>query len=281
MDRGLETNRRLFRQRRKPLHGFTLIELLIVIAIVALLIGILLPVLSAARKAGQAAVCLSNVRQIATAANVFATDNRQFLFPASQMYMGAPYYRTLQEGGYLDDGSDVHLCPNDDDPNDGWEADLLGDGVRTTSYAINGYFAPNHDPYGDPPMMHGGTNNTIGEFGIRLEDVRSPSQKVFSAEIADDKDRDHFMPMYWGTGAAIHPNPASGMFMMARMSEIDAGNGNIPRVIERDRHSRGADFAFADGHGAHHAFTDTWGDTIADRADRDANHKTDWYDPLY
>lgn len=261
-------------EHRKPLHGFTLIELLVVISIIALLVGILLPALAAARRTGQAAVCLSNVRQIATAANIYATDNRQFLFPMTQMYMGTPYYRVLQQGGYLDDQSRVHLCPND------LNTTQFDDGTRTTSYALNGYFAPNHDPYGDPPMIHGGKNPIIGEFGIRLEDVTQPARKVLSAELADHKHTDHFMPMYWGTAAAIHPNPASGMFMMARMSELDAANGNVPRAIIRVRH-RGSHFAFADGHGAHHAFTDTWDDTIADRADRDANRKTDWYDPLY
>lgn len=44
-------------------RGFTLIELLVVVAIVAVLVGILLPVLAGARDAGRAAVCLSNLRQ--------------------------------------------------------------------------------------------------------------------------------------------------------------------------------------------------------------------------
>lgn len=44
--------------------GFTLIEVLVVVAIIALLISILLPALQSAREAAQAAVCLSNNKQM-------------------------------------------------------------------------------------------------------------------------------------------------------------------------------------------------------------------------
>lgn len=262
-------------------RAFTLIELLVVISIITLLIGILLPALGAARGAARGVLCLSNVRQIATAGVSYASDNKAFLYPSSQMYGGTAYYEVLSDGGYLDQSIAVHQCPDDMDEGDDWEADILGDGVRTTSYAINAYFAPNHDPYGDPPVSGGGSDAVVGQFGISLEDVFSPSQRIVSAETAEYKDRDHFMPMYWGKASAIHPNMASGMFMMARMSEIDAGNGNIPRSVIRDRHKGDARFAFADGHGAAHDFADTWDDTIADKTDRDTSNKTDWYDPRY
>lgn len=56
-------------------HGFTLIELLVVIAIIALLIGILLPSLAAARKSAQRVVCSQNLAQMMKAAHMHSFDN--------------------------------------------------------------------------------------------------------------------------------------------------------------------------------------------------------------
>ena len=62
--------------------GFTLVELLVVIGIIALLIGILLPVLIRAREAANSAACLSNLRQIGQALRIYGNDNGDQIMPA-------------------------------------------------------------------------------------------------------------------------------------------------------------------------------------------------------
>jgi prepilin-type N-terminal cleavage/methylation domain-containing protein/prepilin-type processing-associated H-X9-DG protein len=63
--------------RQNP--GFTLIELLVVIAVMGLLAGLLLPAVSRAKEAGRSTACLSNLRQIGVALELYVQENQNRL----------------------------------------------------------------------------------------------------------------------------------------------------------------------------------------------------------
>ena len=60
-------------------RGFTLVEVLIVVSIIALLTGMLVPVLRGVRQAGQRTMCMANLHQIGVGASLYALDNYRLL----------------------------------------------------------------------------------------------------------------------------------------------------------------------------------------------------------
>jgi prepilin-type N-terminal cleavage/methylation domain-containing protein len=80
--------------------GFTLIELLIVIAIIAILAGMLLPVLRKAQEKGQGISCMNNTRELTVGWIMYQGDNNDDLMPVASNAGGYPAINTSTTAPY-------------------------------------------------------------------------------------------------------------------------------------------------------------------------------------
>ena len=184
-------------ERRAERRAFTLIELLVCLAVIAVLIGLLIPGLSAAREAARRTVCMSNQRQMVLAWQVYADTYRDYAVPtASQVVMGGGVgvstfwwgtYSSTQgvvdpETGFLSQFIDstlnvrsVYECPSQ--PWGSYRAQPvdLATPQPTSTYGYNGYYlAPSRTP------------GWASEIGFRpwrrTADIRQPSQLFVFAD---------------------------------------------------------------------------------------------------
>lgn len=191
-------------QDKRSLKAFSLIELLVVISIVALLISIVLPALGSARQTALTVKCLSNLRQVGIASQLYIQEYNGYTVPIEapvHWYRNKDFRALLsmerEQGSY--------------NSSDGWPEELncptVGDHFPTEWFARK-IFGINRTTIPETEGA-GGTN---GYQSIFISKVSSPTEVVM---FADSNSHTTFQAKadytrYWDvTGELIGPEGGS------------------------------------------------------------------------
>jgi prepilin-type processing-associated H-X9-DG protein len=217
---------RLARRRGAGHAAFTLLELMVVVATLAILSVLLMPVLSRGRAAARTAQCLDNLRQLGLAAQMYWDDHEGRLFP---YLSGATNGGRAYWFGWLQNGAEGE---RDFDPAQGAQFPYLqGRGVETCP-ALN-YQNALYKAKATGAAYGYGYNLHLGAHPMMMNQIPCLSDTILFSDAAQVND-------FQAPASPEHP-------MLEEFYYVDADTGTgYPNA--HFRHREQANALFCDGH---------------------------------
>jgi len=262
-------------------RGFTLIELLVVIAIIAILAGLLLPVLSKAKQRAQGITCISNMKQLQTAALIYATEFNDFLpcnVPLSPsgfgIYFGGDTSGTPAKPCWVDGtmSSDINGTINENpvgcatnpfylgvNGNQGFGVTLVGS-IGPYAKAAGVYHCPG-DQYMDPTWHRQRVRSC--SMNLQCGTAAIPGGNTYGAGQLNGVNYKEFIKNSDFASAALS---ASDCFVFLDENPLSLNDGWFLYILDgsdiNDRpavnHGHSSSFSFADGHAELHLWHDVF-----------------------